>query len=289
MEIKFEVVQEMYVLLGRIEERINTLRVVMDVGEEGKEVGDGLLSSADWDEILDSLYPDTTKLKRFDYANVDDIFNIGEYAERILSYVRASDDRDMMLECCKVDRDVLHGLMVFVKDDRVIASLLKCVECLFKIHNIALEKIWGINAEDIENCKYCIDIYGECYLMNADEKAICLIQRPDAIQQSNNKSLDLPIELCTDVARVILKKAIDGGLMDSAYKWGKSKSLLAYFADKTSEYLGLCKGEYDGKPKVSWKPFEALFGIRGLSGAKRDYQKTGTLPGGYEDVDKLFK
>ena len=89
MEIKFEVTQEMYVLLGRIEERINTLKIVLDVSEEEKNVGDGLLSCADWDEILDSLYPDTPKLKRFDYADVDEIYNIGEYAERILSYVRA--------------------------------------------------------------------------------------------------------------------------------------------------------------------------------------------------------
>ena len=70
MEIKFEVTQEMYVLLGRIEERINTLKIVLDVSEEEKNVGDGLLSCADWDEILDSLYPDTPKLKRFDYADV---------------------------------------------------------------------------------------------------------------------------------------------------------------------------------------------------------------------------
>ena len=105
------------------------------------------MSCADWDEILDSLYPDTPKLKRFDYADVDEIYNIGEYAERILSYVRASGDKDMMLECCKVDRDVLHRLMALIEDKRAIASLLKCVGCLFNIHNMALEKIWGINEE----------------------------------------------------------------------------------------------------------------------------------------------
>lgn len=265
MEIKFEVTQEMYLLLGRIEERINTLNIVMNACEE-QIMTDGLL-----------------------FTDGDEIYNIGEYAEKILSYLRTACDKDMMLECCKVDREVLHRLMVLIKDNRVLASLLKCVECLFKIHNMALEKIWGINAEDIENCKYCIDIFGKCYLMNDDEKVIRLIPRPDAIQQSNNKSLDFPVELRTDKAEVIFKKAIDGGLMDNTYKWIKSKALLAYFADKTSEYLGLFKGEYDGKLKVSWKPFEVLFGIKGLSGAKRDYQKTGTLPVEYENVDKLFE
>lgn len=97
-----------------------------------------------------------------------------------------------------------------------------------------------------------------------------------------------PNELNSDKAKNILQKAMEAGLCDDAYKWIKSKALLAYFADKASEYLGLGKGEYDGNPKTSWKPFETLFDISGLSGAKRDYQKTGTLPIGHSEVDNLF-
>lgn len=138
---EFEIKQEMYLLLRRIEERI----IVMDACEEQNK-----------DEWL--LFKD-----------VDEIYNIGEYAEIILSYVRASGDKDMMLECCKVDRDVLHRLMALIEDKRAIASLLKCVGCLFKIHNMALEKMWGIDVEDIENGKYCIDIYGKCYRMDGKE------------------------------------------------------------------------------------------------------------------------
>ena len=99
----------------------------------------------------------------------------------------------------------------------------------------------------------------------------------------------IPKELNNDKAKSIISKAIEAGLCDNNYKWLKSKALLAYFADRASEYLKLGKGEYDGKTKTSWKPFEALFGIDGLSGAKRDYQKTGTLPDGYKDVDNLFE
>lgn len=99
----------------------------------------------------------------------------------------------------------------------------------------------------------------------------------------------LPKELNNDNAKSIITKAVTNGLCDNNYKWLKSKALLAYFADRTSEYLKLGKGEYDGKIKTSWKPFETLFGISGLSGAKRDYQKTGTLPDGYKDVDTLFE
>ena len=98
----------------------------------------------------------------------------------------------------------------------------------------------------------------------------------------------VPKALNTDSAKSILQKAINAGFCDTNYQWKKTKALLAYFADKASEYLELGKGEYDGKAKTSWKPFESLFGISGLSGAKRDYQKTGTLPDGYKDVDNLF-
>lgn len=98
-----------------------------------------------------------------------------------------------------------------------------------------------------------------------------------------------PPEFDDEQAKEILKKAINAGLCDNDYKWLKTKSLLAYFADRVSEYLKLGKGEYDGKAKTSWKPFEILFGISGLSGAKRDFQKTGTLPDGHKDVDNLFE
>lgn len=102
-------------------------------------------------------------------------------------------------------------------------------------------------------------------------------------------NITLPSELDTERAKALLQSAIQNKLCDNNYKWLKTKSLLAYFADKASEYLNLDKGEYDGKAKTSWKPFETLFNIKGLSGAKNDYQKTGTLPDGYKKVDELFE
>lgn len=101
--------------------------------------------------------------------------------------------------------------------------------------------------------------------------------------------ISLPSELDTEQAKALLQSAIQNRLCDNNYKWLKTKSLLAYFADKASEYLNLSKGKYDGKTKTSWKPFETLFNIKRLSGAKNDYQKTGTLPDGYKNVDKLFE
>lgn len=106
---------------------------------------------------------------------------------------------------------------------------------------------------------------------------------------SSKRSVNIPNELTTEGAVKLLNGAIEGGLCDIDYKWLKSKALLAYFADRASDYLGLCKGEYEGKPKTSWKPFETLFGISGLSVAKRDFQNTGSPPIGCCDVDKLFE
>ena len=128
----------------------------------------------------------------------------------------------------------------------------------------------------------------ECNNTKLQQKQTTLKSRQETDNEANNKLTALPEALNTDEAKSILQNAIDIGLCDTNYQWKKTKALLAYFADKTSEYLDLGKGEYDGKAKTSWKPFESLFGISGLSGAKRDYQKTGTLPVGYKDVDNLF-
>lgn len=99
----------------------------------------------------------------------------------------------------------------------------------------------------------------------------------------------LPPELDSERAVKLLEGVIGKGFCDSHYKWLKSKALLAYFAERTSEDLNLGKGVYDNRSKISWKPFEDLFKIQGLSGARRDYKKTGTLPIGHKDVDKLFE
>ena len=109
------------------------------------------------------------------------------------------------------------------------------------------------------------------------------------LKQQAVKLSILPDELNNDEAKSIISKAIAKGLCDNNNCWLKTKALLAYFADRARDHLNLGQGEYDGSTKTSWKPFESLFGVNGLSGAKRDYQKTGTLPNGHNIVDELFK
>lgn len=108
----------------------------------------------------------------------------------------------------------------------------------------------------------------------------------------DNTAVEIPDELNTDKAKELFQKAIDAGLIsvtENGYQWKKTKALLAYFADLANEHLKLGKGEYGGKAKISWKPFESLFGVSGLAGARLDYQKDGRYPDGYDQVDSLFK
>ena len=99
----------------------------------------------------------------------------------------------------------------------------------------------------------------------------------------------IPEELRTEKAAKMFRKAISKGLCDECYHWKHSKVLLAYFADRASEYLQLSKAEQDGKKKVFWKPFETLCQVSGLSGARNTYtNKTGILPQNHKIVDAIF-
>lgn len=106
---------------------------------------------------------------------------------------------------------------------------------------------------------------------------------------NKNSQIEIPKELDSSEARQIFCKAKDKGLFVDNYKWKKSKALLAYFADRTSEHLKLSKSEQDGRPKTNWQPFETLFHESGLADAKNTYtNKTGKLPIGYEIVNSIF-
>ena len=118
-------------------------------------------------------------------------------------------------------------------------------------------------------------------------------------QDTPQGNIELPDKLNTDKGKKLFQKLVDNGFCDEAYRWNKPKALLAYFADKASEYLGIGKGQMtNGTIKISWKPFESLFWVRdksgkwakvkGLSGARNDYQKTGALPCNSKAIDNLF-
>ena len=72
------------------------------------------------------------------------------------------------------------------------------------------------------------------------------------------------------------------------YKW-KVKVEAAYFASLANEKFKLSKRKIQGKKTaVSWAPFEALFGLRGLRTAFNDYKLCKTKLAREEEIDKLF-
>lgn len=116
-------------------------------------------------------------------------------------------------------------------------------------------------------------------------------EKPEEHRQEPAKTIknDLPDSLNTRKAQELLQRLIEKGICSKDYQWKKSKSLLAYFGERATEFLEIGVGQYDGKIKVAWKPFETLFGVNGLAQARNDYKKVGTLPAGSVVIDSLFE
>ena len=96
----------------------------------------------------------------------------------------------------------------------------------------------------------------------------------------------------TQKAKNLFKRAVEAGLCkvsNGKYQWLGSKALLAYFAEEASLYLELGKGEYNGNPKTSWKPFEKIFSVKGLSNNRNDNKTKSNEPREYRKVDDLFR
>ena len=74
---------------------------------------------------------------------------------------------------------------------------------------------------------------------------------------------NLPPELSTPQAAKIFQRAKEEGLINDGYNWLKGKQFLACFARRMSLALNLGKGlNPDGTQRISWKPFEDLFGYQ---------------------------
>ena len=80
-------------------------------------------------------------------------------------------------------------------------------------------------------------LLGEVYIKLAEIRCKELAEHRRKGQNIN--TLGLPTELNTDKAKKLFSLAISNGICDNNYKWLKSKALLAYFADRASEYLKL--------------------------------------------------
>ena len=90
----------------------------------------------------------------------------------------------------------------------------------------------------------------------------------------------------------IMEKAVAAGFCSKEgwqYRW-KVKVEAAYFASVASYTFGLSKKrDHDGDECISWIPFEALFGLKGLRLSYNDYQKCATKVRRKDDIDGLFR
>ncbi|MBQ7690407.1 MAG: hypothetical protein IJT30_04335 [Muribaculaceae bacterium] len=110
--------------------------------------------------------------------------------------------------------------------------------------------------------------------------------------QEPSTGRELPSELDTEQARKYFASAVAAGLMNEQYKWLASQSLLACFCREMSVNLDLGKGySSEGQKRLSWKPFEQLFGIKkgALRASYNDIQKTGQDPISIEKVNAIFE
>lgn len=112
--------------------------------------------------------------------------------------------------------------------------------------------------------------------------------------KDNPRATALPKELDKDDFKDIIKRGIEIGLIEetpSGLKWNETKELLAYFAECISRRFGLSKKvDNKGNITISWKPFEALFGVKNLKEAKQNWmrQYTQFTPNRHENIDKLL-
>lgn len=112
--------------------------------------------------------------------------------------------------------------------------------------------------------------------------------------KDNPRATALPKELDKDDFKDIIKRGIEIGLIEetpSGLKWNETKELLAYLAECISRRFGLSKKvDNKGNITISWKPFEALFGVKNLKEAKQNWmrQYTQFTPNRHENIDKLL-
>ena len=101
----------------------------------------------------------------------------------------------------------------------------------------------------------------------------------------------LPEELRVPKAVEVFKRAIDQGFIEqtsSGLEWTKTKALLTTFAEEMNKLIGLYCGLYDNQRKQVWAPYQDLFKVKQLAQAKKDYQRTGSIPQGTHEVIRLF-
>lgn len=159
--------------------------------------------------------------------------------------------------------------------------------------------IWELNGEDLSDIPNSV----EASSIQIEPGTLCEFDNSPG-ESINNEEKQIPKELQTEDAKILLDKLIENGFCDNNYNWNKELQLLAYFAIKASKHLKLSnkislkKETGKEEPQTSWKPFRELFTYKGnrigrtqLHDAEHNWTRwdTSFRPTGKEDIDKLFE
>ena len=229
--------EEFYIKLGRIERFANDLRVCYE------------------HNITPDFMPD------------DEAFDCGLYAEQLCAYLRVTNNQQMMIDCCKINRHIFYRFGG--KRDKIGLIISTISYNLRKIHNMALTKIWGVSREDIDKCTYYVNsIEGVCRNSTTGE---LLPAPPDRagndVVTNDAQRVGLPMELDTPRAIKYFKRAVDEEYMkktDTGYKWlfGGERGRIArlgYFVEQV-----FCPNNTEKVPEQS---INRLFGVSRICSA----------------------
>lgn len=231
-------------------------------------------------EGLDINAPIRDKIQK-EFPELNLSIYVHEETERLEEYL-LSHDRCFMLSIVEALLNKLLSGLVRIKDAKkpdmfyIEASYITAINGVLKI----VEKYKLVLCCDFMN-KWKDNGYFQFFI--------------NGLNLARQASTTLPKEFDSEDFKSITKKGIEAKLIESStngLKWMGTKVLLAYFAECISKRYGLSKGiDNKGNVMVSWKPFEALFGVKGLKVAKQNWMKINTRfkPTNHEKIDKLLK
>jgi hypothetical protein len=207
-------------------------------------------------------------------------YNCGVYAKEIYGYLMANNDEQIMIDCCKINRAIFYRYGG--GNSCISAVALDVAEALRKIHDMALERIWHIGRDDIENCTYYVNsVEGVCRNSSTGE----LKPKPSTDTPAvpvNAPAKSLPSELDTPEVKAIFDEAKKDGLLNELYQCTNEMTgqMAAYFADRISNVVGM---------KYKYKPFECFWGKKGFAQARYMAREIVGKLRYQERIDAIFK
>ncbi|MCR4582234.1 MAG: hypothetical protein K5764_01580 [Prevotella sp.] len=225
-----------------------------------------LLEGLSYDALLVEATSANGKADLERYKSTDTTF---EYQ---LHFMR---DRQQLLEALQPDYYEKDGdeVVLVENPNRMFRPLLKVID-KFRADGLWTDEQW-------KECRWTIETIEKQF----EERLRQFAAAYDYKTEQEPEPQQIPPQLATPEAQNYFARAIELGLMDSNYNWLKGLQMLSCFAREMSIKLKLGKGE-----RISWKPFEILFGVE--QGKLRlnynDIQKTGQDPSESYLVDRIF-